>query len=223
MPAWAAVAVSAASAVQGASEGRKARKLQEKSLEPAQIQADIAKEQWSNYKENYLPVEEQYTDVAKTGLDLGYQADRAGQDVRTAFSVQKQRAERDALRMGLDPSSAAYQDKMEDMATSEALASAGARTTARERGGLTNLSLKQNAISLGKGLASQASAGLNSAAAGFSNAANARQQSANGYGQFSGYMLNQGLNMMNNNNGGASGSGASNGGRDYTALGGSLN
>lgn len=96
-------------------------------------QQGIAEEQYANYKDTYLPAEKQAVADA-----MGYDSDAnvnrrmglASANVNQQFSNAQQQSARALSRYGINPNSSAFARENAKLATSQALASAGAQTGA---------------------------------------------------------------------------------------------
>lgn len=167
----AAAAVTAGAAIYGANKASKSAKdsnrlaasAQEAQNEIMYRQQDIADEQWSNYKKNYLPLEQEFLDSAKSYGSVSNQekaATNAAAANAAAFS-----GARDQLNKtpGLDPNSQQYLRTAANLGIKEAAMSAASQTGARENVKKTGAAMLQDAASLGKGISGSAVAGLNAA------------------------------------------------------------
>ncbi len=140
-------------------------------------QAQIANDQWQNYKKNYQPLENALVAEA-TNYDSPENYARAAGEA-SATNASEFGKVKDALARtpGLDPSSPAFQAGMTQLGLQQAASSAVTQNAARQGVADTAYARKLNAVSLGKGLPAQASAGLSSVASFNANmAANAQAQ-----------------------------------------------
>lgn len=143
----------------------------------SRTQAAIAKDQWDNYKKNYQPLENAMVAEATNYDSPENYAKAAGEAAATNASEFGKVKEALGRTPGLDPSSSAYQAGMTQLGLQQAASSAVTQNAARQGVADTAYARKLNAISLGKGLPAQASAGLSSVAGFNANmAANAQAQ-----------------------------------------------
>ncbi len=149
-------------------------------------QAQIANDQWQNYKKNYQPLENALVAEAGNYDSPENFAKAAGEASATNASEFGKVKEALARTPGLDPSSPAFQAGMTQLGLQQAASSAVTQNAARQGVADTAYARKLNAVSLGKGLPAQASAGLSSVARFNANmAANAQaqaNQNADGWG-----------------------------------------
>lgn len=130
----------------------------------SRLQAEIARDQWNQYKEIYQPLEKQYVGEAQN-YDSDENYARAAGNAQASVSGQFSKAREQLTRTpGLDPSSAAYQAGMTRLGLQEAASGATAQNLARKNLMDTAYARKTDALSLGKGLAATASTGLAQAA-----------------------------------------------------------
>ena len=140
-------------------------------------QAQIANDQWQNYKKNYQPLENALVAEAVNYDSPENFAKAAGEASATNASEFGKVKEALARTPGLDPSSPAFQAGMTQLGLQQAASSAVTQNAARQGVADTAYARKLNAVSLGKGLPAQASAGLSSVASFNANmAANAQAQ-----------------------------------------------
>jgi hypothetical protein len=130
-----------------------------------QQQLDLAHEQYNRYKSTYEPIEDQYVNEAKNyGSEANRQkaaTDAAG-DVTASYSNLRQQLN---STPGLDPSSTQYANLMTKLGVQQAGQTAAAETGARKNVDAQGAARMQDAVSLGKGLSSNASATLAGASA----------------------------------------------------------
>ncbi len=144
----------------------------------------IANEQWAEYKQTYQPLERDFVAAAREGLKPNFEGVTAGAsaDVKQAFAKGREATGRNLASYGLNPSSTRFAALERQSAVDEAAAEAGAinraRTTEKNRVEDTNWNRMSQAVGLGKGMPSQAQAGLSSASAGLGSAANSYNQMA---------------------------------------------
>lgn len=174
---WMNTAIVGSAVISGAFSN-KASKRQRGALdaqtEIAMQQLEMAREQWDYYKTNYQPLEQDIiADARKSGTPEAQEAaaGRAVAGVRQQFGISRDTAQRGLERYGLNPSDPTYQSMLLDSNLSEAATSAGSANAARE--GERNLGYTKmiQALSLGKGLPTEASANMARASAGYGNVA----------------------------------------------------
>lgn len=140
-------------------------------------QSQIANDQWNNYKKTYQPLENALVAEAGNYDSPENYAKAAGEAAATNASEFGKVKEALGRTPGLDPSSSAYQAGMTQLGLQQAASSAVTQNAARQGVADTAYARKLNAVSLGKGLPAQASAGLSSVAGFNANmAANAQAQ-----------------------------------------------
>ena len=152
-------------------------------------QQKMAREQWDYYKANYQPLEEGVIADAKAAGTPERQeaaAGRAVADVRQQYGISRDVAKRGMERYGLNPSDPTYQSMLLDSNLGEAAATAGSANLARENERNLGYTKMIQALSLGKGLPTDAAANLSRASAGYGNVAAGygginRQNMANTY------------------------------------------
>jgi hypothetical protein len=131
--------------------------------EAAKEMAEIAKEQWGNYKDTYLPLERQYAADAQNYDTAGNRALKAGQanaDVEQGFADQRGQQARQLEQYGISPDSGKFAVVNARLRGAQAAAQAGAQNNARQQVENTGWSRRTDALSLGKGLPAGAEAGL---------------------------------------------------------------
>lgn len=158
--------------------GDRASKRQKGALDAqnaiAEEQLAMAREQWDYYKSNYQPLEQGVIADAQTAGSPELQeaaAGRAVADVRQQYGISRDMANRGLQRYGLDPSDPTYQSMLLDSNLNEAATSAGSANLARENERNLGYTKKIQALSLGKGLPTEASANMRGASAGLGNVA----------------------------------------------------
>ena len=179
----------------------------------ANTQGDIANEQWERYKDIYAPMEDKYVQEAQqydSPENYAKAAGEAAADSSLAFAKARDRLNRTP---GLDPSSGAYQKNIIGLNLAQAATDATAQNAARQTVKDTAWGRKTNAISLGKGLPTQASQGLSAAANTQAGLTNYYQNKADATAAQWGSLVGNGLgrifgqagNMMNSGGGGSTG------------------
>lgn len=129
----------------------------------ADLQQQIASEQWQKYNEIYDPLERTVVDEAKN-YDSEAAYEQAAGDASATVSSQFGRARERFMRQpGLDPSSPAYANNLASLELAQAATDATQQNAARQRIKDTAFSRKTDALSLGKGLPASASATLGAA------------------------------------------------------------
>lgn len=176
------------------SAANKAKKSANKAIEANAYQGEIATDQYNDYKENYRPLEHELVKEAREADSEAAQEKAAGAAQAVVSSQIGLAKERLARTPGLDPSSAAATVAASDLALKGAALGANAQNTARQQTKDMAYAKKIDAISLGKGLAANAGAGLASASAGASAIAASQQnlagQQAAGMGQMTSGLIN---------------------------------
>lgn len=171
----------------------KAAGAQRGASDAAKLQSEISREQWDRYKQIYAPMEDAY---AKEAQDYGsperyaQEAGNASATVSDQFSKARDRLGRTP---GLDPSSAAYTSQVAGLNLSQAAVDATQQNAARRNVQDAAWARKTDALSLGKGLPAQASAGASGAASTLGNIANGQLNYA---GQIGSAIGNLGGNIM---------------------------
>lgn len=94
--------------------------------------AAITRQQWDDYLQNYIPIENRLISYAMDEDAPMQQAQRAGQDISSAFGRQRESTQRRLAGMGLQltPEEQAAADKSSRL--SESLATVGAMNNARD-------------------------------------------------------------------------------------------
>lgn len=145
-----------------------------------------------SYKDTWQPFEQEYADLLSKGVDEETYVGRAGADVQQSFDKGQDMQERQASRMGIDPSSGRFQQMMENSQYARGLAEVGARGDARMQARDMNLRMKGEGANMGRGMLQGASGAYSGAGAGFMGQAGMEAEGARGQGQFYGDMF-QGL------------------------------
>lgn len=166
--AWAVVAGAAISVVGGSIMNRSSRKAADRANNAAAdataMQAQISMEQWDRYLEMFDPLERKMVADAENYASPERYAKAAGDASATVASQYGKARDRLTRTPGLDPSSGAYQASMVGLDLSQAAADATQQNAARDKVDNMAYARLQDAISLGKGLPSQASSNLASVA-----------------------------------------------------------
>lgn len=127
----------------------------DQNLESSRKAEGRADQQWAHYSENFMPLERQIAEEARTYDSEAETARRTG---RAAATVQKQAdaaAETNARRMasmGISPTSGRSTQSMTDQSNLTALAKAGAINQEANNTKMTGIALRQGAAQLGRGI-----------------------------------------------------------------------
>lgn len=172
----------------------KADNANQAAADAAQTQREISLDQWNTYKDIYQPLERKYVEDAQN-YDTPAAYDRAAGEASATVAEQYGKA-RDRLSRtpGLDPSSAAYTASMAGLDNSQAAADAVSQNAARNKVRDMAWARRTDALSLGKGLPAQASAGLAQTAQIQAGLANSQQAQVNANGAAIGRLVSQGVN-----------------------------
>lgn len=132
--AWAAAAVGGLSAVGGIMGSRSAKKQQREALKLQREQLQFQKDRYNRAVGIYDGLERKVADQAMEGVkaDLGGVSDRAAGDIALQFQGANEAALRDQQRMGINPNSGRAESQMRRSRLTQALATAGGITAARE-------------------------------------------------------------------------------------------
>jgi hypothetical protein len=192
-----------AAAIGGVASNKAAKKgaaAMDRATEANAYQGEIAKEQWDEYKKNYAPLEAAF---AKDAANAGNPEDlaRAAGDAQATVSTQLGQArERLTRTPGFDPSTPAAQAALAGLEMKGAAMGASAQNSARRQAEAMGIARKQDAISLGKGMVSNATRGMAEAAAGANAQAQASMAQANetaaGFGKLASGVMS-GLSKVN--------------------------
>lgn len=142
--------------------------------EIARQQLAFAREQWDYYKQHYQPLEQEILGIAREAGSPEEQeaaAGRAVADVRQQYGISRDSYRRGLERYGLNPADPTYASMMLDTNLGEAAASAGAANMARDNERNSGYTKMIQALSLGKGLPTDASANMARAGASAGGAA----------------------------------------------------
>lgn len=171
MPAIIPIAASVAGAAVAGSMNRSANKAaanaNNAAADAASQQAQIAREQYDDWKTDFLPLQRDLTTMARNAgspAELERNAELASGDVTQAFGRARGDLSARLASMGVDPSSAKYATQFSRFGLGEAAASAGAQNKARTDTMDKAKAFKMDVYGLGKNLPATASAGLSSAA-----------------------------------------------------------
>lgn len=171
------------------------------SANAANTQAQIAQDQWDTYKKTYQPMELKYVEDAQN-FDSEANRERAAGEASATVAEQFGKArERLGRTPGLDPSSGAYTSAMAGLDLNQAAADAVSQNAARNRVSDMAWARKTDALSLGKGLPAQASAGLAQSAMTNNAVANGLNAQANANGAAFGKVVSNITDAWNRNGG----------------------
>lgn len=178
---WAAAAAIGGAVIGGVASNKAAKKAadaQDRATEANAYQGEIATDQYEEYKTTYRPLERALAADA-ANYDTQANRDKAAAEAQATVSAQMGLAA-DRLRRtpGLDPSSAAAQAATVNLGLKGAAIGAQAQNAAREGVRDKAYARKMDVVGLGKGLVTNASAGLANAASAAQSAANAQSASA---------------------------------------------
>jgi len=163
-------------------------------------QAQISKEQWQRYKELYAPLESSMVKEAQNYDSPENYAKAAGEAQATVSSQFGKARERLSRTPGLDPSSPGATASMAGLDLAQAATDATQQNAARQKVKDVAYARKTDAISLGKGLPAQASAGLAQSANNSLAQAQFQQGQANMQAGASGRVIDRVLNNPSTSN-----------------------
>ena len=190
--AWAATAIVGSAVIGGIASDRASKRAadaQKGASDAALLQANIAQEQWEKYKEMYNPLEQSYINESQNYDSPENYAKAAGDASATVSSQFGKARDRLSRTPGMDPSSGAFQSSMVGLDLTQAAADATQQNAARQRVKDTAFARKTDALSLGKGLPAQASAGLSNAATTMSNVASQQSSLASSQAEATGRLF----------------------------------
>lgn len=127
-------------------------KSQDNANAAADKMASLSKEMWNQYKTTYLPLENEVVAQSRnwdTPERYAKAAGEASADVAQSFGKARDQLNRTP---GLDPSSGAYQSSLVGLNLAQAANDATAQNAARNTVQNNALTVKTNALGLGKGL-----------------------------------------------------------------------
>jgi len=127
-----------------------------RTLSLAEMEQQLAEEQWAHYKEIYKPGEIAFVAEAFEGIPAEPTIEAAGADVRQAFSQEQEMVKRELEGLGLNPGDPKYAQILSDVDVARAAAEAGAKTQARMDVEAQNYAMARDVVGLGKGLPSEA-------------------------------------------------------------------
>lgn len=177
------------SAAANRSTNKAAANASNAAADAASQQAQIAREQYDDWKTDFLPLQRDLTNMAKTAgsrEELERNAELASGDVTQAFGRARGELSSRLNSYGVDPSSAKYATQFTRFGLGEAAASAGAQNKARTDTLDKAKAFKMDVYGLGKNLPATASAAFGNAASTNSmiagNLANQASRNAAGIG-----------------------------------------
>lgn len=132
--AWVAVGIGAVNAIGGIMGSRSAKKQQKEALALQREQLQFQKDRYNRAVGIYDGLERKVADQAMEGVkaDLGGVSDRAAGDIALQFQGANEAVLRDQQRMGINPNSGRAESQMRRSRLTQALATAGGITAARE-------------------------------------------------------------------------------------------
>jgi len=132
--AWVAVGIGAVNAIGGIMGSRSAKKQQREALKLQREQLQFQKDRYNRAVGIYDGLERKVAEQAMEGVraDLGGVSDRAAGDIALQFQGANEAALRDQQRMGINPNSGRAESQMRRSRLTQALATAGGITAARE-------------------------------------------------------------------------------------------
>lgn len=185
----------------------------------ANMQAEIAREQWDRYKQVYAPLEDRLVgeaqDYAKPWR-FDAEASLAAANVNQQYDLARDRLQRTP---GLDPSSGAYTAALAGLEMNRAASSAGAQNLARKQVEDTAYARKHTAVGLGKGLDTAASSALGGLANYHAGQAQQQQQQNMQYAGALGRVAERAVSGLANSNwlGGGAAPQTANPGANYSS------
>lgn len=196
---WSAVVGAIASGVIGAAtaDDHGVEAANAAATSATQQQAAIAQDQWDTYKSTYQPLEKAYVADAQNYDSAANRELAAGAASATTSEQFGKARERLGRTPGLDPSSAAYTSSMAGLDMNQAAVDAVGQNAARKGVQDTAWTRRTQALSLGKGLATDASAGLSNVANANARMAASGQAQANSEGASIGRLVSQGVQLWN--------------------------
>ena len=200
---WVTVGVGAASIVGGVLGGKSAKKLQKQQLGLQRDSLNFAKQRYSDAETLYKPVQQKVVDGAMEGVkaDLQGVSDRAAADVAQQYSGVTDALQRNQTRMGINPNSGQAMSAMRQTALSQALATAGGvtrareteRTNAEEQTWNRRFAVGQMGVNQMNGTASAVTSATNNIADSYGNMAASKAAAAGDLMAVGGQLLTKGL------------------------------
>lgn len=132
---WVAVGVGAVSAISGIIGSSSARKTQKEANKIARDTLAFNKQRYNDYNEQYGGLIDMVVDQAEEGVtaDIGGVTATANADTASQFANAKQALDNQNQRLGINPNSGRADSSNRQLATSQAIATAGNVTNARNK------------------------------------------------------------------------------------------
>lgn len=186
---WAMVGAAAITAIGSIAGGKSAKKLQKESLALQRDELNFSKQRYQDYQNQYGGLADLVVSEAEKGVqaDLGRVTSEANADTATAFANTKQALDNQNQRLGINPNSGRAESSNRQLATNQAIATAGNVTNARNKERQyaedatwnRRYGVYQQGNSLITGAANNVSNGMSNMANNMSNSANTQAQAAN--------------------------------------------
>lgn len=186
---WAMVGAAAITAIGSIAGGKSAKKLQKESLALQRDELNFSKQRYQDYQNQYGGLADLVVSEAEKGVqaDLGRVTSEANADTATAFANAKQALDNQNQRLGINPNSGRAESSNRQLATNQAIATAGNVTNARNKERQyaedatwnRRYGVYQQGNSLITGAANNVSNGMSNMANNMSNSANTQAQAAN--------------------------------------------
>jgi len=158
--------IGVAGLVQGHQDGKRADAANKTSAAIANRQVQLSEDQWDYYKEIYQPLETQLAeDAGISREESDRRVARVGADVDQQFDVADASNTRMMTRMGINPNSGAFDNRMTSNALAKAKAKSSATNATRIQSENDDFNQKMAVASMGQGIASNVNAGLSGASA----------------------------------------------------------
>lgn len=197
--AWAMVGAAGISAVGGLLGGRSAKKMQKQALALQRDQLNFQKQRYNDYKNQYGGLTDLVISEAQKGVDpnLGQVTSEANADVAQQYANAKQALDNQNQRLGINPNSGRAESSNRQMALSQALATAGnvtnARNTERKNANDTTWNRRYGVYQNGIALVTGAENAISNT---MGNMANSAQQAANNQSDMANQALAGGLSLL---------------------------
>lgn len=183
------VGAAAITAIGSIAGGKSAKKLQKESLALQRDELNFSKQRYQDYQNQYGGLADLVVSEAEKGVqaDLGRVTSEANADTATAFANTKQALDNQNQRLGINPNSGRAESSNRQLATNQAIATAGNVTNARNKERQyaedatwnRRYGVYQQGNSLITGAANNVSNGMSNMANNMSNSANTQAQAAN--------------------------------------------
>lgn len=190
----------------GRKDAKASRRLMKAQTRLLNQQAEQGAEMYNRYKSDFLPMENEYLDMVRAGVqpDYVYEAARSRREVGRNYDNEAARMQRELARLGINPSSPRYQSLMRETSLRRAADTAGAvnmgRRAASERAQNTGFARLGSAVDLGRQSLSTALGTTSSAASALGGVADSYgRRSASAFGDMAdafatgGYLANRAL------------------------------